>query len=100
LRTAPLTGQYSDSLSPSDLRGNLRFRRVMAPSDTEWSQYKAGTRTWQLLSWPLDSYRTQSGTRVVVCQTEMQISPGSMSSAAITAIPFYGSASRSFELKR
>ena len=63
LRTSPLTGNYSDSLSPSDLRGNIRFRRLMAPSDTEWSQYRAGTRTWQNMAWPLDSYRSTSGTR-------------------------------------
>ena len=41
LRTAPITGDYSDSLSPADLRGMVRFRRLMAPSDTEWSQYRA-----------------------------------------------------------
>jgi hypothetical protein len=100
LRTAPLTGDYSDTLSPSDLRGAVRFRRLMAPSDSEWSQYKGGTKSWQSLSWPLDSYRTTSGTRAVACQTELQIAPGSMSSAAATAIPFYGSASIQYELAR
>ena len=100
LRTAPLTGNYSDTLSPSDLRGAVRFRRLMAPSDSDWSQYKAGTKSWQNLPWPLDSYRSTSGTRVVACQTELQIAPGSMSSAAVTAIPFYGSASIQYELAR
>lgn len=100
LRTAPLTGEYRDSLSPSDLRGVVRFRRLMGPSDTEWAQYRSGLKTWQSLAWPLDSYRATSGTRVVACQTEIQIAPGSMSSAAITAIPFYGSASYGYELSR
>jgi hypothetical protein len=72
----------------------------MAPSDSDWSQYKAGNKTWQNLPWPLDSYRSTSGTRVVACQTELQIAPGSMSSAAVTAIPFYGSASIQYELAR
>jgi Tfp pilus assembly protein PilW len=100
LRTSPLTGNYSDTLSPSDLRGCVRFRRLMEPSDSEWTQYRAGTKSWQSLAWPLDSYRTTSGTRVVVCQTELQIAPASMSSAAVTAIPFYGSASIQYELAR
>ncbi len=100
LRTAPLTGDYNDTLSPSDLRGCVRFRRLMAPSDSEWSQYRAGTKTWQSLAWPLDSYRTTSGTRAIACQTELQIAPGSMSSSSTTAIPFYGSASIQYELAR
>jgi hypothetical protein len=98
LRTAPITGEYRDSLSPADLRGTVRFRRLMAPSEQEWSQYRAGSRSWQSLSWPLDSYRTTSGTRAVACQVELQIVPGSMATAAATAIPFYGSSLITFEL--
>jgi hypothetical protein len=100
LRTSPLTGNYEDSLSPADLRGNVRFRCLMAPSLDEWSQYRAGTRTWQNLSWPLDSYRSTSGTRAVACQTELQLVPGDMASAGVTTIPFFGSASITYELTR
>jgi hypothetical protein len=100
LRTAPITGDYSDSLLPADLRGAVRFRRWMAPTDQEWSQYRAGSKTWQNLAWPLDSYRSTSGTRAVACQTELQMAPGSMATAAATAIPFYGSASITYELAR
>jgi hypothetical protein len=100
LRTAPITGDYSDSLTPSDLRGVVRFRRLMAPSEQEWAQYRAGTRTWQNIAWPLDSYRSTSGTRAVACQVELQIAPGSMATAAATAIPFYGSALINYELQR
>ena len=100
MRTSPLTGDYSDSLSPSDLRGAVRFRRLMAPSDQQWAQFRGGTRTWQNIDWPQDSYRATSGTRVVACQTELQIVPGAMGSAAVTAIPFYGSATITYELSR
>jgi prepilin-type N-terminal cleavage/methylation domain-containing protein len=100
LRTAPVTGDYSDSLLPADLHGAVRFRRWMAPSDQEWSQYRAGTKTWQSLAWPLDSFRSTSGTRAVACQTELQMAPGSMATAAATAIPFYGSAAINYELPR
>jgi hypothetical protein len=100
LRTAPLTGTYDDSLTPADLRGVVRFRRLMAPTDAQWSEYRSGTRAWQDLNWPLDSYRSTSGTRAVACQTELQIAPGSMASASATAIPFYGSTSITYELPR
>jgi prepilin-type N-terminal cleavage/methylation domain-containing protein len=100
LRTTPLSGSYSDSLSPSDLRGAIRFRRLMAPSHLAWSQYRSGTKTWHDLDWPLGSYRMSSGTRIVACQTELQIAPDEMATAAVTAIPFFGSASISYELPR
>jgi hypothetical protein len=100
LRTAPLVGDYSESLTPADLRGCVRFRRIMAPTQQQWEQYRAGSKTWQELDWPLDSYRLTSGTRTVVCQVELQIAPGSMAAAAATAIPFFGSGSISYELPR
>jgi prepilin-type N-terminal cleavage/methylation domain-containing protein len=100
LRTAPLDGDYSDSLSPSDLRGTVRFRRLMAPTDQDWAAYRAGTKSWPDLNWPLDSFRSTSGTRAVARQTELQIAPGSMVSAAATALPFYGSALITYELPR
>jgi hypothetical protein len=100
LRTAPLSGPWSSSLTASQLRGVVRFQRLVAPSEQEWSQYKAGTRAWNALAWPLDSYRTTSGTRAVVCQTELQIVCGDMAAATATAVPFFGSALRTYELAR
>jgi len=100
LRTAPLSGNWTATLPASQLRGVVRFNRIMAPSAAEWSQYKGGTRTWTALSWPLDSYRLSSGTRAVTCQTELQIVCGDMASAATTAVPFFGSALRTYELAR
>lgn len=100
LRTAPLSGNWSSSLSASQLRGVVRFRRLMAPSDSEWAEYRAGTRTWQNIAWPLDSYRSTSGTRTVAIQTELQLVAGNMAAAMSTAIPFFGSTSLSYELPR
>lgn len=100
LRTAPISGDYTDSLLPTDLRGTVRFRRLIAPGEEEWAQYRAGTKDWNELAWPQGSYRATSGTRAVACQTELQIVPGSMNSAAATAIPFYGSSLITFELSR
>lgn len=100
LRTAPLSGSWTSSLAASSLRGVVRFRRLMAPSEVEWSQYRASTKAWQDLSWPLDSYRAGSGTRTVVCQTELQLVSGTMGSAAVTAAPFFGSVALAYELPR
>jgi hypothetical protein len=100
LRTAPLSGGWSDSLTASSLRGAVRFRCLIAPSVSDWTQYRAGLKAWQSLNWPLDSYRSTSGTRVVACQTEIQIAPGNMASAAQTALPFFGSVLLSYELAR
>ena len=100
LKTVPVSGTYSDSAAATDLRGVVRFRRFMAPTDTEWSQYRAATKTWVNLNWPTDSYRTSSGTRVVACQTELHLVPGSMAAATFTVVPFFGSASLTYELSR
>jgi prepilin-type N-terminal cleavage/methylation domain-containing protein len=98
LRTAPLSGQWNSSLTASQLRGVVRFHRLIAPTEQQWAEYKAGTRAWNALSWPLDSYRTTSGTRAVACQTELQIVAGNMASATSTAVPFFGSVVRTYEL--
>ena len=100
LRTAPLSGAWSNSLTATQLRGVVRFRRVLAPTEQAWTDYRGGTRAWQDLDWPLDGYRATSGTRVVVCQTELQIVAGNMAAAGSTALPFFGSASLSYELPR
>jgi hypothetical protein len=100
LRTTPITGDWNDSLTATQLRGVVRFRRLMAPTEQEWSQYRAGNKAWNDIAWPLDSVRATSGTRTVACQTELQIVTGSRASAATTALPFFGSTSYSFELRR
>ncbi|HZN35079.1 MAG TPA: hypothetical protein VFB80_14720 [Pirellulaceae bacterium] len=100
LRTAPLSGEWTSNLTAAQLRGVVRFHRLVAPSEQQWAEYKAGTRAWNALAWPLDSYRTTSGTRAIACQTELQVVAGHMASAASTAVPFFGSAMRTHELAR
>jgi hypothetical protein len=100
LRTTPITGSWSDTLRAVDLRGAIRFRRLMAPTDSEWTQYRAGTRTWQNINWPLDRYGSSSGTRTVACQIELQMAPGPAASAAATSLPFFGSALVRYQLPK
>lgn len=100
LRTAPLAGQWNEALTASELRGLVRFRRLIAPTEQAWSEYRAGNRAWEDLDWPLDSYRHTSGTRCVVCQCELQLVTSSLATAGSTALPFYGSAYFTYELLR
>lgn len=100
LRTAPLVGEWQESLTASQLRGLVRFRRLMAPTEQAFSQYRAGNRSWDDLDWPLDRYGATSGTRCVVCQTELQVVTGTMATAQATAVPFFGSFYFTYELAR
>jgi hypothetical protein len=100
LRTAPLSGEWDADLLPGQLRGVVRFRRIVAPTEQEWAEYRGGTRSWHDIAWPLDSFRASSGTRVVVCHTELHVVAGNMSSPSSTALPFFGSASVAYELPR
>ena len=93
VRTASTSG------GSGDLRACVRFRVLLAPSAADWAAYKAGTLAWRDMAWPLDFYSTQTGMRRVVCQSELQILP-SDASAAQTAVPFFGSATLTYELTR
>ena len=84
-------------------KGCLRFKVLLAPTDAQWTSYRAGATTWNALDWPLDSYGTSTGTRTVVCQTELQIKPpvgGVDSSTGEGILPFFGSASLSYDLTK
>lgn len=78
-------------------RGAIRFRTILSPTATQWSEYRAGTRTWGNIDWPLDIYGTTQGTRRVSCLTELQLR-GSADGTQ-PAIPFYGSATLIHTLK-
>jgi hypothetical protein len=93
LRSAAVTN------GSNDLRGLVRFRVLMAPSAALWSEFRAGTRDWKDLDWPLDYVSTQSGLRRVVCQTELQVLADG-EDAAQTSVPFFGSAALTYELVR
>lgn len=100
LRTAPLVGEWKDGLTAAELRGLVRFRRLIAPTEEALRQYRDGNRSWEDLDWPLDRYRATSGTRCVVCQTELQVTTQSMATAQATAVPFFGSFYFTYELTR
>lgn len=93
LRTSPVTN------GSNDLRAAVRFQVLMAPSAEYWAEYRANSRTWKDLNWPLDYVSTQTGLRRVVCQTELQIVTDG-EDAGQTSVPFFGSAALNYELAR
>jgi hypothetical protein len=97
------TGALVEQTGPPDaanLRGCVRFLRLMAPSESEWVDYKGGDLDWDEIAWPLDSYSSVTGTRRVVCQIELQIVPNNSDTSASTAVPFFGSAGITHDLSR
>ena len=99
LRTGALVEQTGVP-DPANLRGCLRFLRLMAPGESEWADYRGGNLAWDEIAWPLDSYSSVTGTRRVVCQIELQIVPSDSDTSAATAVPFFGSAGITYDLSR
>ncbi len=83
-------------------RGAVRFEPRLRPSDTQWSQYKAGTIAWEDLDWAQSLYGPQAGLRQAWLRTEIQLMPGSEVAAddpgGQQAIPYFGSAALYYEL--
>jgi prepilin-type N-terminal cleavage/methylation domain-containing protein len=79
-------------------RAAVRFNVLLAPDEGQWSQYKAGQRAWNDLDWPLDVYGSRVGLQTVVCQWEIQVQTGDEGAQA--ALPFFGSAALTSELRR
>ncbi|HUE73123.1 MAG TPA: hypothetical protein VMP01_19720 [Pirellulaceae bacterium] len=82
----------------STSRGMIRFQRIMAPSEGQWSQYRGGQRSWQDIDWPLDLYGSQTGMRTVSLQIELQVRSGTESRPE--PLPFFGSANVTYALRK
>jgi prepilin-type N-terminal cleavage/methylation domain-containing protein len=81
-------------------RGAVRFLMLAAPTDTQWASYRAGTTAWDAIDWPLDRYGSSSGSRMVALQIELQMDASDGTVAAGNVLPFFGSASYSYQLSR
>jgi hypothetical protein len=86
----------------SQLRGAIRFRVVVRPSETDWTNFKNGTVAWTDLPWVQDIRGSQTGLRQSWCRTELQLLSATTTTAtAISeAIPFFGSATLYYELTK
>lgn len=67
----------------SDKRGNVHFAARAAPSNAEWQQYLAGTRTWSNLTWGVHGGGSLSGVRTTSVSFEMQLKPPTEQGASL-----------------
>lgn len=80
-------------------RGAIRFLIIAGPSEAQVTAYRAGTTSWSALDWPMDRYGSTTGTRMIVCQTELLIDASDGVSTG-QILPFFGSSSFSYQMSR
>ena len=85
-------------LSDAASRGKVRFRIIMTPTASQWSEYKGTTRAWNNIDWPLDQYGTATGNRRVSCLTEIQMLADETGEKP--AVPFFGSVTKVSQLAK
>lgn len=85
-------------------RAVLRFRRLVRPSVSEWSDYQSAMVAWEDLAWPEDLYSRNTGMRRVTVQLEVHFMPGyeldSESDGMHRSIPMMGSADHTYTLPK
>jgi hypothetical protein len=71
------------------------------PSETDWTQYLAGSKTWESLSFVQGIRGSVSGLRQSWCRFELQLCPyGTDDHSRDLAIPFFGSGAVLYELHK
>ncbi len=83
----------------SNSRGAVRFLLLAGPTDAQWASYRAGTTAWDDLDWPLDRYGSTTGSRMIALQIELQMDASDGVSSG-NVVPFFGSATYSYQLSR
>ena len=82
-------------------RPALRFEVSVRPSEQEWSEYEAGSRNWDDISWVQDIYGSQTGLRQSWCRIELQLRPGEVDDHSTgAAFPLFGSAAVYYTLRK
>lgn len=88
--------------SANTLRGCVRFTVTLNPSDTDISSYRSGTITWASVPWAQGIWSSNIGMRQVWARTELQMIPAGSSlvtkSTGLQPVPFFGSATYSYEV--
>lgn len=88
----------------SNLRAALRFEVELAPTATQWASYLADDSDWSALSWGQGIYGSQTGLRQVWVRYEIQFTSGEYAGDDLNhrelAIPFFGSATMYYELRK
>lgn len=81
-------------------RAAVRFEVEYRPSESEWTQFKAGNVAWSAIQWPQSIYGSESGLRQAWLRTELQLDSQSGDSAEVYTVPFFGSAAVYYRVKK
>lgn len=78
--------------------GHARFALTLTPSDSDLASALPQTAAWTQLNWPQGTFGNRSGMRQSTLQIELQVEPNGIvrASDTVSAIPFFGSASRRY----
>lgn len=79
-------------------RGVVRFARELRPTESEWAQFRAGSKAWHTLAWPQTQYGWQTGSRHVWVRWELQLATQNRDTSV--AVPYFGSAVLAYQLNR
>ena len=83
----------------STTRAAVRFLTIAGPTDTQWTNYRAGTAAWEDLDWPMDRYGSSYGSRMIALQIELLVDANDGASSG-NILPFFGSSTYSYQLSR
>jgi hypothetical protein len=85
-------------------RAALRLEADFRPTAAEWASLQGGTADWNSLSWAQGIYGSKTGLRQAWVRFELLLDPANNAAATgenpYPAIPFFGSATRNYELHR
>ena len=82
-------------------RAAVRFEVERRPTATEWASYRAGTTTWDNVSWVQGIRGSQTGLAQTWVRTELQIAPARPGTTTLhPAIAFFGSGAVYYELHK
>ena len=82
-------------------RGAVRFEVERRPTATEWASYRAGTTTWDNVSWVQGVHGPRTGLAQTWVRTELQLMPTRPGTTTLhPAIAFFGSGAAYYELHK
>jgi hypothetical protein len=85
-------------------RAAVRFVSRFQPTAAEWASFRAATLNWNQLSWAQSIYGSATGLRQAWVRFELQLEPidnvATSGDNEYPVVPFFGSATRHYELKR
>jgi hypothetical protein len=85
-------------------RAAVRFVSRLQPTEAEWASFRASTLNWNQLTWAQGIYGSATGLRQAWVRFELQLEPidnvATSGDNEYPVIPFFGSATRHYEMRK